>query len=354
MNGIPIWRMTVTSNRRLKKSRVSTEQTKPSGKPRQTRSSPNTVLSSAISTRRPETVTRWSRSDMTRGKNRRLRLIPSHLPLIRDKLAEYERVALKEEMAAHSQYERSMEAAWNFADNLAVAQLWWISRDMTALAEDTVRAGDFPKLDAPAQSGLIFFDGDVQTVTFPVTDDATGRKVGDAHVSALFWQCDGNGDIELMGFTDHPCALKECDAKSFSLPVIRFANGIFNEHVGGFRWFGDLLYAVWALSAEPHICEAKPAKPDMAHPLSPRFDPEIRKVKMLVLRENLHRPGGSADDDERVRREYSHRFIVRGFWRDQAYGPNHSLRRRQWIPPFVKGPADKPLICKETVRIWKR
>lgn len=180
---------------------------------------------------------------MTRSRNRRLRLIPSHLPLIRDKLAEYERVALKEEMAAHSQYERSMEAAWNFADNLAVAQLWWISRDMTALAEDTVRAGDFPKSEAPAQSGLIFFDGDVQMVRFPVTDDATGRKVGDAHVSALFWQCDGNGDIELMGFTDHPCALKECDAKSFSLPVIRFANGIFNEHVGGFRWFGDLLRA---------------------------------------------------------------------------------------------------------------
>lgn len=229
---------------------------------------------------------------MTRSRNRRLRLIPSHLPLIRDKLVEYERVSLKEEMAAHSQYERSMEAAWNFADNLAVAQLWWISRDMTALAEDTVRAGDFPKSEAPAQSGLIFFDGDVQMVRFPVTDDATGRKVGDAHVSALFWQCDGNGDIELMGFTDHPCALKECDAKSFSLPVIRFANGIFNEHVGGFQWFGDLLRAVWALSAEPHICEAKPAKPDMAYPLPQRFDPEIRKVKMLVLRENLHRPGG--------------------------------------------------------------
>lgn len=54
---------------------------------------------------------------MTRSRNRRLRLIPSHLPLIRDKLVEYERVSLKEEMAAHSQYERSMEAAWNFADN---------------------------------------------------------------------------------------------------------------------------------------------------------------------------------------------------------------------------------------------
>lgn len=37
---------------------------------------------------------------MTRSRNRRLRLIPSHLPLIRDKLVEYERVALKEELAA--------------------------------------------------------------------------------------------------------------------------------------------------------------------------------------------------------------------------------------------------------------
>lgn len=81
---------------------------------------------------------------MTRSRNRRLRLIPSHLPLIRDKLAEYERVALKEEMAAHSQYERSMEAAWNFADNLAVAQLWWISRDMTAHADCATHIFDVP------------------------------------------------------------------------------------------------------------------------------------------------------------------------------------------------------------------
>lgn len=144
------------------------------------------------------------------------------------------------------------------------------------------------------------------------------------------------------------------DYDSFGLPIVPLAPPVVRENDGSFQWLCGLLHAVWALSAEPHICEAKPAKPDMAHPLPQRFDPEIRKVKMLVLRENLHRPGGSADDDERVRREYSHRFIVRGFWRDQAYGPNHSLRRRQWIPPFVKGPADKPLICKETVRIWKR
>lgn len=47
------------------------------------------------------------------------------------------------------------------------------------------------------------------------------------------------------------------------------------------------------------------------------------------------------------------RWIVRGFWREQPYGKGHALRRRQWIPPFVKGPSDKPLIRKETVRILR-
>ncbi len=34
------------------------------------------------------------------------------------------------------------------------------------------------------------------------------------------------------------------------------------------------------------------------------------------------------------------RYIVRGHWRNQAHGPGRALRRRQWIQPFFKGPAD--------------
>ena len=33
---------------------------------------------------------------------------------------------------------------------------------------------------------------------------------------------------------------------------------------------------------------------------------------------------------------------VRGFWRNQAYGPNSSLRKHIWIEPFLKG-ADSEL-----------
>jgi hypothetical protein len=286
---------------------------------------------------------------MTRGKNKRLRLIPSHLPLIRDKLADFAQYRLRE-LGSQTQYEAMMANAWSMTDQIRTAQLWWVSRDMTRLAEDTVQAGDFPEPDPPAQCGMIFFEGDVQHISFHFDNDG----FGEIRVAAILWQDVGRESVKISVFTDNPVGIREMHADLFGLPVVSLAPSVVRENDGSFQWFCGLLRAVWALSAEPHICEAKPAKPDMAHPLPQRFDPEIRKVKMLVLRENLHRPGESADDDERVRREYSHRFIVRGFWRDQAYGPNHSLRRRQWVPPFVKGPADKPLICKETVRIWKR
>ncbi|HEX8321602.1 hypothetical protein [Longimicrobium sp.] len=56
--------------------------------------------------------------------------------------------------------------------------------------------------------------------------------------------------------------------------------------------------------------------------------------------------------------EWSHRWVVRGFWRWQACGPNHPLaqemgpgvyRARIWIAPFVKGPKDKPLVVTDKV-----
>lgn len=246
---------------------------------------------------------------MARGKNRRLRLIPSHLPLIRDKLADFAQYRLRE-LGSQTQYEAMMANAWSMTDQIRTAQLWWVSRDMTRLAEDTVQAGDFPEPDPPAQCGMIFFEGDVRHISFHFDNDG----FGETRVAAILWQDVGRESVKISVFTDNPVGIREMHADSFGLPVVSLAPSVVRENDGSFRWLCGLLRAVWALSAEPHICEAKPAKPDMAHPLPPRFDPEIRKVKMLVLRENLHRPGGSADDDERVRREYSHRFIVRGFW----------------------------------------
>jgi hypothetical protein len=44
---------------------------------------------------------------MTRGKNKQLRLIPSHLPLIRDKLADFAQYRLRK-LGSQTQYEAMM------------------------------------------------------------------------------------------------------------------------------------------------------------------------------------------------------------------------------------------------------
>jgi hypothetical protein len=55
----------------------------------------------------------------------------------------------------------------------------------------------------------------------------------------------------------------------------------------------------------------------------------------------------SSDDHRQV--NWSKRWIVRGFWRNQPYGTGRELRRLTWIDPFIKGPADRPLDIRPEV-----
>ena len=50
---------------------------------------------------------------------------------------------------------------------------------------------------------------------------------------------------------------------------------------------------------------------------------------------------------------YSHQFVVRGHWRNVAYGKGLSKRRLRWIMPFLKGPEGTPVIRRPLVRVWR-
>ena len=98
---------------------------------------------------------------MTRSRNRRLRLIPSHLPLIRDKLIAFQRFRTTRQYVTIPKYRQILDEMWNESDQMASAQLWWVSRDMARLAADTVAQGDFPRMQPPAASGVVFIEGGV-------------------------------------------------------------------------------------------------------------------------------------------------------------------------------------------------
>jgi hypothetical protein len=52
-------------------------------------------------------------------------------------------------------------------------------------------------------------------------------------------------------------------------------------------------------------------------------------------------------------REWRHRWIVRGHWRNQ-WLPSRAVHRPTWISPHIKGPDEMPLKVTEKVNVWAR
>lgn len=288
---------------------------------------------------------------MSRRRTAKPRLSPVWMPYLRDKLADWldDRHDVEYGLPS-SAYSDMLQAAWSQGDSLRHSPMWWVSRDMTTLAVHTALHEDPPEVNPPSATGFILFDGGL---------DLTGAPDAPlAHIVGLRWavetSTDGADHVGMEMFSDDPgvCELMRCPLPLVPMPRSVAVDASFAREANVFE---RVLRAVWALSAEPTVCAVdRPDRPDGLEPLPSRMvDNAVRDVRMVILRENVHSPSGEGTGGG-SRREYSHRFIVRGFWRNQAYGKNHELRRRQWIPPFVKGPADKPLIAKDTVRIWRR
>jgi len=78
-----------------------------------------------------------------------------------------------------------------------------------------------------------------------------------------------------------------------------------------------------------------------------RVERELPGLRVLSLSS-----GASVQShDESSSVEWSKRWMVRGHWRLQPYGPGKSLRKPLWIDPYVKGPEDKPLDVRPT--LWR-
>lgn len=118
------------------------------------------------------------------------------------------------------------------------------------------------------------------------------------------------------------------------------------------RRLGSLLYATWTMMTMPTVAETK----EVIWTGSGRGVPvqdRGRPVKVVNLRTLAHRPTAASEAGDGGR-EYVHRWVVRGHWRQQAHGPGRSLRRTTWVPPHVKGPDGAPFLPSETVFVWRR
>jgi len=123
------------------------------------------------------------------------------------------------------------------------------------------------------------------------------------------------------------------------------------------RWFPGVvsvrLVATWNLMRQRLVVE-RTEHPDRA--ARRRLDragvadtADARTVRVISLRN----PDPESRPVTGTSREYHHRWINRGHWRQQWY-PSIKDHRPVWIAPYVKGPADAPLLGAERVYSWNR
>lgn len=74
---------------------------------------------------------------------------------------------------------------------------------------------------------------------------------------------------------------------------------------------------------------------------------------VVVVRLRRKSTDGEISADTAAAVDWSHRWLVGGHWRNQ-WLPSRQAHRLQWIAPYVKGPANLPLVIKDKVTAWIR
>lgn len=259
---------------------------------------------------------------------RKYPLIPSYMPLVRGSILEAAE-AERREAGILTADKRIFHDA--IMMSIALAQLWWVSEDMKSIVVDALNSGEQPPdEDHPSPHGIMVFAGGI---------DVCGRMI-----EAISWH-----DRQIVAAWE---ASPDSDIYQRARCPITIPDGMVTSIGEGGRngVLADALAFAWSFSAEPRIaCTGRGSWGGGAMPrrLSAK---DVAAVKVVELRrppKGKHEGCGDAI-------EHSHRWIVSGHYRNQACGSGHRDRKRIWVPPFVKGPADKPLVKKDTVFVWRR
>ncbi|ANZ42564.1 hypothetical protein BBK82_07690 [Lentzea guizhouensis] len=115
------------------------------------------------------------------------------------------------------------------------------------------------------------------------------------------------------------------------------------------------ILATWLLMGQTLVRSEQMTAPRAAQRRIERLDPVLDPtVRYIDLRRARTEPSDRPDEDfGNGTREYRHRWIVRGHWRNQYY-PSRNDHRPIWIDPHFAGPEDKPLLGGERVNVLRR
>ena len=236
-----------------------------------------------------------------------------------------------------------------FLHGLESASLWWVSADMTRLAVDTADTlPDWtPMIARPDTTGLLVWAGRTLSTLAPSASDG---------LRGVFWQMIG----------------EQCRVSLYCNPTPSAPIGAQLEEFGTFEFDATVPYsaleaqatatvapviqmigATWILMQQPTVAERKTIERSSSRRRGGvPGAPSPTAVQVIDLR-RLRDRGDEDTESDHEGREYHHRWMVRGHWRQQAVGPGRKHRKPVYVPPHIKGPDGAPLLT-ERVNVWRR
>lgn len=238
-------------------------------------------------------------------------------------------------------------------DAIERSELWWVGRRMMSTiweAAEKLPAWT-PHLVAPCPAGIVVFGGPSGINVARVEADGSKWALNESEVApkgfapvvGAMWLTYGDF-LELWALTTNPPAytplaivggqtlariqMDGSDERLMDDPVVR------------------MIGTLWSWADQPGLLDVEHRTLKGRRNMTTAGVPSV--VKIVELGEHLLEPRSGAEQGNDESR-YSHRWVVRGHWRQQPYGPGGTLRKPIWVTSHIKGPQDAPLIDKPTV-----
>ena len=253
---------------------------------------------------------------------------------------------------------------------LKLAELFYVTTGMSELAQ--AAAPSLPQFtlmpdDLPAEFGLVLFEKPLlgENGSGKIAAATWGRTWagGPGPALTITWWADYESHMKEPYITDQWRELAKSDVQlvamiSVSVP---FSTEPVNDcafpytgrsydltQSGGGGYFIAAIKAVWILMGQSlaSVDQLHYQRADHRR-IQRQTGKSVPPVRVISLRRRDGGGDGSSD------REYAHRWIVRGHWRQQWY-PSREVHRPVWIAPHIKGPDGAPLLGGERVYALRR
>lgn len=240
------------------------------------------------------------------------------------------------------------------ATTLAAAELFWATEPMTRAALDASLDLPpwIPAATVPVPLGIIIWDATLPPMTSPLREYIHARWGSAARSPAgIHWAITG-GELVLTPLYAVPTQpIIGIDMWEWRLPASEPVSEYTGEEGGITALFG----ASMSMMMIPTVATSWGDAPDGRDArLRARAGESPATVTTIDLRPLRFVPVEDAEETDRSGRQYRHRWVVRGHWRNQAHGPGRTERRPTWVPSYIKGPEGAPLLAREHVYTWRR